>query len=275
MCNSLGTFFPPQKTDKYVEIKLPLRSMCFSAPRQRGALQELCALSLSISPAVLSRAHHLQPRLHTVCSSMTAPVPAISYLHPAVNGQLPLLALCDLSAALDPVHGPHQPGMLSSPGLQDPTPFRPPTCFSAHSFAVSSAQGLRVWPHRLCTAQFQGDSAHGNVDDPPLPSPSCPNTGDLRFSFSDLSSSLPTLTPRVASCNLIPTLRTPKHVSSSLGLAPDIFLPTWMLSRNPMFHISKTKFLIFISRAVPSTVSPSQSLATPSSQLRPPNSDIR
>ena len=161
--------------------------------------------------------------LHT--STTAASVQVIGYLCPAkLSGQFPGLMVCDLSASHDPVHGPHLLGVPSSPGFQNTPPSRPRTCFSAHSFAISFTQGCWVWPHRLCTAQLQGHNAHGNAD--ALPSGSfLPQQWRSRLALWDLSSSLPVLTPRPALFSLIPALGTAKYISSSLDLAPSVFLP--------------------------------------------------
>lgn len=115
MCNSLGIFFPPQTTDKYAEIKLPLRSTCFSAP-VREELCKSCVHSASASPLPSSP----EPTTSNHGSTPSAPARPLRYQRSVtftlrVNAQLPLLALCDLAAALDPWAPPAWCALLTWP----------------------------------------------------------------------------------------------------------------------------------------------------------------
>lgn len=108
-----------------------------------------------------------------------------------------------------------------------------------------------------------------------LPVPSCPNIGGPGL-HSGISPPLclSSLPGQPCSASFLPS-GLPNTYPPALTLPP-VFscqLPnncTWMLSRKLVFHISKTKFLIFIPKAVPLTVSLSQPLPIPSSQLLQP-----
>lgn len=183
-----------------------------ASPRPVSLLRVAGRLSRELSALRLSTSSPRPPLLRSRSSLSVA----------QLSGQFLGLVLCDLSAAPDPVGGPHLTDTLPLPTFRDTTPF----CSFLRCLLYS---GGCVWLHRSHTAQLQGHRPGDHDENGPChwpclgwsPLPTSQHCGPQVFSLGSL---LRSAHPHCwgSPSNFVPTLRPPRTNILHPGSCPQM-----------------------------------------------------